>query len=66
MQLPVLWRKGLQKLSMRTQTSCPDGPDWGWTVQEAGRTADFLYGFILDGPDLLDRPSGPSGALTRV
>ncbi len=32
-------------------------------VQKAGRTVDYLYSFILDGPNLLDGPSGPLGAL---
>ena len=27
---------------------------------------DHLYSFILDGPSLLDRPSGPLGALMEV
>ena len=51
---------------MRTRTNSPDRPDRGWTAQETGRTADFFFAFILDGPDLLDRPSGPSGALAAA
>ena len=52
--------------SMRTQTSSPDGPKWGWTVQKVGRTVDHLYSFILDSPKSLDRPSGPLEALTET
>ena len=51
---------------MRTRTSSPDGPKWGWTVQKIGRTVDHLNSFSLDGPRRLDGPSGPLGALVLL
>ncbi len=53
------YRKGLWMPSMRARTSSSDGPGWG---RKAGRTVDYLYSVILDGPSSLDRPSGPLGA----